>query len=199
MPRSLAKRAIDTMIEQLLERIGDGAHVLGPGARVSVLDTVYVGTVKELLHLSFPGVPDEGLSELRSDLIVVRRGREAPSELVGLEPSVLRVSKANASSVDDLQQSVGDLLNVTVQPTRYLDTDWKGPQLTFDARFFVPRSIASWIKLSRHFARVCAAMGELKDRSGLAQRNVFHEGRDTQLIPATIVDARGEPLELARA
>ena len=50
MARSLQKRAVDSLISQLLSKIGDGAHVIGPGARLSVLDSHYVGPLKALLQ-----------------------------------------------------------------------------------------------------------------------------------------------------
>ena len=194
--RSLEKRALDSLIDQLLSNIGNHARVVGPSGSLTALDDRYVGVLKHLLLEAYPQTPEALLTSVRDDLIVVTRAIDAPSELVGFEPSTLRVTKTYSKGIDEWREMYGDLLNVTIQPTRYLDTDLHEPYITFHESFFAPRSITGWMKLSRHFARVCNAMEDLKRLSGLKQKEVFYDHRESNLIPAQFVDNRGELLEL---
>ena len=194
--RSLQKRAIDTLITQLLARVGEDAHVLGPGGAISPSDTRFIGVLKEMLLEAFPGTPEALLSSVRGDLIVVARARDSPSALVGFDPCTLRVASTNAPDLTQWRERFGELLNVTISPTKYLETDLKDPTLTFHESFFAPRSIAGWAKLSRHFARLCASMEELRSISGLKQKAVFYDDRDSHLVPAFFVSANGETLVL---
>ena len=185
--RTLQKRSIDTIVEQLLANIGDGASILGPGA--SIADVQYVGSLRQLL--SEAGVPEPALAGVRPDLIVVKRLPPEPIDLVCFSPSVLRVANADDSTVAQLQSQYGDALNVTVQRTRFLETDLKSASLEFRDQFFAPRSILGWAKLSRQFARLCHAMLELKEKSRLDQRNVFYTDQESALIRSKLVGARG--------
>ena len=47
--RSLEKRALDSLIQQLLTKIGDHARVVGPSGSLTALDDRYVGVLKHLL------------------------------------------------------------------------------------------------------------------------------------------------------
>ena len=136
-------------------------------------------------------------------MVVPLQRTQAPlpdaSDLVGFEPNVLRVLKSRAAEIETWQQTYGDALNVTIQPSRYLDTDLKDPFLSFSEAFFAPRSISGWTKLSRHFSRVCAAMAELAHLSSLKPKQIFYEDRDTHLIVPQLVSTRGDALELTPA
>ena len=142
--RSLEKRALDSLIDQLLTKIGDHARVVGPNGALSALDDRYVGVLKHLLLEAFPETPEALLTSVRDDLIVVTRAIDAPSELVGFEPSTLRVTKTYAKGIDEWRAMYGDLLNVTIQPTRFLDTDLHEPYITFHESFFAARSISAY-------------------------------------------------------
>lgn len=198
--RSLEKRALDSLTDQLLAQI-PGARILGPGAPLSASDERYVGRLKTLLRDALPGVPDSILSSVHEDLVVVQRAREEPSQLVGWEPSVMRVIRGrSAEDVDSWQETYGDLLNISIQPSKFLETDLRGASLTFTDQFFSPRSIKGWQKLSLHLARACDAMAELMKASGLKQRDVTHEDHgDSHLIHTNLVSMSGDALELARA
>ena len=163
------------------------------GNRPAILKTLLVGAI--------PGVPESILSSVDEDLIVVQRAREEPSDLVGWEPSVMRVIRGRAAEdIRTWQDAYGDILNISIQPSRYLETDLRGAALTFTDQFFAPRSIKGWQKLSLHFARVCDAMAELMKLSGLKQRDVTHEDHgDSHLIYTNLVSMSGDALELARA
>ena len=194
--RSLERRALDSLIGQLLSKIGGHARVVGPNGSLTALDDRYEGVLKHLLLEAFPQTPEALLTSVRDDLIVVTRAIDAPSELVGFEPSTLRVTKTYAKSIEEWRETYGDLLNVTIQSTRHLDTDLHEPYITFHESFFAPRSITGWMKLSRHFARICDAMDNLKRLSGLKQKEVFYDDHNSNLIPAQFVDNRGELMEL---
>ena len=73
--RSLEKRALDSLIDQLLESI-PGTRIVGPGAPLTALDEKYVGTLKAMLQEAIPGIPDAMLSSVRDELIVVQLARE---------------------------------------------------------------------------------------------------------------------------
>ena len=194
--QTLERRALDSLVEQLLAKVGD-ARVLAPGGAVSVTDGEYVGTLRALLLEAFPGTPEPLLHALDPGLVVLRRAQEAPSEHVGLTESTLRVTKQYAEGVEDLAERYGDLLNMNIKRTRYLDTDLNGPALQFTDSFFAPRTVAGWRKLSRQFARLCESFHEVKQASGLKQSEIFYEHTDSHLIPAELVDRDGAPLELA--
>ena len=196
--RSLEKQSLDALVQQVLAKVGSNARVLGPNAPLLPLDDRYIAPLKHLIREAIPGVPDSLLTSMRDDLIVVQRSLPEPSELVGFEPSVLRV-KSRATDVQAWQDTYGNLLNVTVQPSRLLETDLKDPYLTFSEDFFAPRTIQGWARLSRHFSRVCAAMAELATLSGLKQKEVFYESSDTHLILPNLVSNQGDELELAPA
>ena len=87
--RSLQKRSVDSLVEQLFQQIGGELRVVGPEAPISVLDARYVGILKQMLREAYPGIPDELLSTVRDDLIVLSRATEQASELVGFSPSKL--------------------------------------------------------------------------------------------------------------
>lgn len=194
--RSLEKKAVDSLIDQLLSKMDTPARIVGPNATLSPLDGRYVGSLKSMLREAIPGIPDSLLSSVRDDLIVVTRVTEAAIEMVGLESSTLRVAKGFQKSVDEMQEEFGELLNVDIQQGKYLDTDWNGPVLTFTDQFFSPRSINGWAKLSLYFARLCAQMEEMKARSGLRQSQIFFEDRDSNLIPTQLLSRNGEVVEL---
>ena len=198
--QSLERRALDTMISALLDKVGGHARILSPSQSFTALDETYVGVLKRLVLDAYPQTPEVLLHSLADDLIVVTRALdEAPSELVGYEPCTLRVTKKHANGLDELQQAYGDLLNVTILSTRYLETDLRNPSITFDESFFKARSISGWAKLSRHFARVCAAMEELKNETGLKLKDVFHDEGESHLVPTQFVDGHGDTLELTAA
>ena len=194
--RSLERHALDSLVDQVLAQVGD-ARVLAPGDDVSVTDGAYVGTVRALVAEAFPGTPESLLHALDPGLVVLRRAEDEPSNAVGLTPSTLRVTKEYADGVDEMAERYGDLLNMTIKRSRYLDTDLNGPHLTLTDRFFAPRTVAGWRKLSRAFARLCESLHEVKQRSGLKQSEIFHEDRESHLLFARITDARGDELELA--
>jgi hypothetical protein len=188
--RSLEKRAVDELIQQLLGKIGD-ARVVGPNAPLTVLDAHYVGPLKALLAEAIPGIPDPLLTSVRDDLIVVRRAPpEPPSALVGFYKSYLRVASPHSEAVDRLRADYGAVLNVDIQRTRLVETDWRDPVLTFSDRWFARRSLKGWSKLSLHLARLCARAEELKKRTGLRQEDVFYSDRDGNLLSAQMVSAR---------
>ena len=195
--RSLEKRALDSLIDQLLESI-PGAHIVGPGAPLTALDEKYVGTLNAMLQEAMPGIPDGLLSSVRDELIVVQRAREEPSSLMRWEPSVMRVVKnIDASEIQSWQETYSDILSIDIRPSKYLETDLKNASLTFSEQFFAPRSIQSWRKLSLHFARTCDAMARLMVLSKLKQRDVTHEDHgDSHLIHTNLVSANGDALEL---
>ena len=196
--KTLEKAALDNLIGQLLTKVGGDARVIAPNAALMPLDARYVGLLKSLLSESMPGVPDTLLSSVRPDLIVIQRAlsSEPPSDLVGFEPSTLRVVKSRAGNVEAWQETFGDLLNVSIVPSRFLETDLKDCALTFSDQFFAPRSIQGWMKLSRHFSRVTAALSELAQLSSLKQKDVFYDDRDSHFIYTNLVSAQGDPLEL---
>ena len=180
------------------------ARIVGPGAPLTALDERYVGVLKLMLAESIPGIPIELLSSVDDRLIVVQQAREDPSDLVRFEPSMLRVVQSRAADIDTWRDKYGRLLNVTMKPTHYLESDLRGASLTFSEQFFAPRSILGWMKLARHFSRLCAAMAELMALAGLKQRDVISIDRypsvDSTLIHASFVRANsGDPLELAPA
>ena len=195
--RSLEKRALDSLIDQLLESI-PGARIVGPGAQLSASDEKYVGTLKAMLQEAIPGIPDSLLLSVRDELIIVQLAREEPSSLVHWDPSVMRVVKdIDANEIQSWQETYGDILSIDIRPSKYLETDLKNASLTFSEQFFAPRSIQSWRKLSLHFARACDAMARLMTLSKLRQRDVRHEDRgDSHLIHTNLVSANGDALEL---
>ena len=197
--RSLEKRALDSLIEQVLATVDAPTRILGPGASINPLDERYVGRLKQLLMDAIPGIPEPLLTSVRDDLIVVARANVEPSDVVRFEESTLRVIKTRAAELDKWQETYGDPLNVNIKPSRYLETDLKDCSLTFSEQFFAPRSIQGWRKLSLHFARICGAMAELMTLSGLKQKEVFHESRDTHLIYTNLVNVRGGSMELTPA
>ena len=109
----------------------------------------------------------------------------------------MRVTKTHHREISSLRDNFGTMLNITFQRSRYLDTDLENPCLRFSEDFFRPRSIAGWLKLSRHFAKLCAAMHEVKQRSGLKQAEIHHEHRYDHLVPVNFVTRHGDALELA--
>ena len=196
--KSLEKKALDSLIEQLLSQLPK-ARLVGPGAPLEVLDERYLGRLKDLLHEAFPGTPDALFSAVRDDLIVVQRAEESRGELAYFEPSTLRVPRADAEDLKRWTREYADLLNVSVQRSRHLDADLKGPSLTFTEQWFSPRSFEGWAKVTLRLARTCAAWLELKGAAGLKQREVFHEDRDSHLVHAAFARVRRgevEPLEL---
>jgi hypothetical protein len=152
--------------------------------------------LKQLLQELIPGIPTDLLSTVRDDLIVISRATESVSTLISFAPSVLRLSRDHSHKAEHLQSKHGELLNITVQPTRYVDSDMEGPKLRFGEEFFLNRSFKGWTRLSVYFARLCAAMEELRAESGLKQREVSHGDRETHLIPTQFVNRQGEEMEL---
>ena len=194
--RSLEKRAVDSLIDQLLSKLPP-ARIVGPNASLSPLDDKYLGSLKRMLKGAIPGIPDALLSSVNDDLIVVTRAAEGAIELVGLEPSTLRVAPPFHDRVEELQEDFGELLNVEIQRGRHLDTDWQNPILTFTDQWFSPRSVRGWAKLSLYFARLCASVEEMKTRSGLKQKEVFYDERpSSNLIRSQLLSSTGEVMEL---
>ena len=194
--RSLEKRAVDSLVEQLLAQM-EGARIVGPSGTLSVLDAQYVGPLKVLLMDAIPGIPPPLLASVRDDLIVVKQAAVETSALVSFEPSTLRVAKPFHNKVPSLKEKFGEPLNVTIQRGRHLDTDWNSPILTFTDQWFAPRSIRGWARLSLHLARLCASVEEMKTRSGLKQKEIFYEDRDTNLLTSQLLSARtGELIDL---
>lgn len=188
-PRSLQKRAMDSMVSQLLSKIGD-ARVLGPGGPVSALDAKYVGPLKTLLLEAFPGLPEHLLASVRDDLIVVRRATLSPSGLVSYGPSTLRLAKAHMKQKEEWQGEYG-VLNVTLQKSRHVESDLEDAHLIFHEGFFHPRSLKSWAKLGLYFARLTASMEELASRSNLKPNNVYHGRSDSHNVYAVLHDRNG--------
>ena len=198
--RSLEKRSVDTLIQQLFAtRFGGRARIVGPGAPLSVLDERYAGPLKGLLAEAYPGVPESLWASMSDNLIVLARAAEEPSQVVGFEESTMRLVRSLSERAEEWQREYGDLLNVTIQPSRFMETDLRGASLTFSEQFFAPRSIQGWAKLSRHFARLCASMAELASISGLRQRDVGYTNRETNLIYTNLVSANNQPLEFTPA
>jgi hypothetical protein len=195
--RSLEKRSLDTLISQLFSRIGGEVRIVGPGGALTALDERYMGLLKQLLLESFPGIPDDLLGTVRDDLIVVARATEDASTLVSFTPSTLRLSRDHAHKAEELSAKYSRLLNVDIQPTRYLDTDLEDARLVFGEELFVNRSIKGWVRLSLYFARLCASMEALRGESGLKQGEVSHSGRETHLIPAEFASRLGEEMQLS--
>ena len=193
--RSIERRSIDSLVQQLFDRIGGENRIAGPGEALSPLDERYVGVLKLLLQEAFPGTPEEVFSSVKDDLIVVSRAAVQPSELVSFTPSTLRVAPPYSERVGDIQNKYASLLNLTVLPTRYLDTDLMDPNLLFSQGFFSERSIKGWARLSLTFARLCASMQEMAFASGLKQEHVFHGGT-SNLIPCRFSNRQGEEMEL---
>ena len=107
-----------------------------------MLDAVYVGTLRSLLQDAFPGAPEMIFASVDEEKVVIKRSMkdEAPSALVGFEPSTLRVVKSKErDKVSAWHDTYGPLLNMTIQPSRYLETDLKGASLFFHESFFAPR------------------------------------------------------------
>ena len=77
--RSLERRSIDSLVQQLFDRIGGENRIAGPGEALSPLDERYVGVLKLLLQEAFPGTPEEVFSSVKDDLIVVSRAAVQPS------------------------------------------------------------------------------------------------------------------------
>ena len=194
--RSLEKRSIDSLVAQLFSQMGGDLRIVGPNAALTPLDARYVGVLKQLLQELIPGIPTDLLSTVRDDLIVISRATESVSTLVSFAPSVLRLSRDHSHKAEHLQSKYGELLNVTVQASRYVDSDMEGPKLRFGEEFFLNRSFKGWTRLSSYFARLCAAMEELRAESGLKQSEVSHGDRETNLVPATFVNRLGEEMEL---
>ena len=194
--RSLEKRAIDALIQQLLAHVGSDARIVGPGGAFSPLDSKYVGVLKQLLLEAFPGTPESALASVREDLIVVTRAIGEPSTLVNFAPSHMRVAKPYSGGVASMREKYSELLNVTIQATRYLDTDLADPSIVFHESFFAPRSIKGWAKLSLSFARLCATMENLAEVSGLKPHYIFHGKSDSRLVDSQIVNLHGESLDL---
>ena len=121
--RPLQKRATDSLVEQMMAKIGR-ARIVGPNAPLSASDERYVGRLKDLLLEAFPGTPAEVFASVRDDLIVLARAQqETASPLAHFAPSVLRVPNADAEVLRHWNAEYGALLNVTVQRSRHLDTD----------------------------------------------------------------------------
>eukprot|EP00966_Prymnesium_polylepis_P306527 7083167-Prymnesium_polylepis.2 len=110
--RSLEKRSIDSLVEQLFTQM--------------------------------EGIPTDLLSTVRDDLIV-SRVTESASTLIAFAPSVLRLSQDHSHKAQQLQTKYGELLNVTVQASRYVDSDMEGPKLRFGQDFFINRSFKGWV------------------------------------------------------
>ena len=147
---------------------------------------------------AFQGIPLEVLSSVRDDLIVVNRSLAlvtAPG-LVSFTPSTLRVAAPHAGKVDILQQKYSSLLNTTILPTRYVDTDLMDTRILFSSDFFAERSIRGWARVSLYFARLCAKMEEMGKESGLKSEYVFHAGTDSTLIPSEFKDGLGQEMQL---
>ena len=182
--RSLQKRAVDSLVEQLISKIGVEVRILKKGSKLSVLDAEYLGTLKGMLQEAIPGIPESLLASVSDDLIVVTRAPPEPEvhEAVGMELSTLRVAAGFAKEMDDWADDYAQRLNVDIQPGRHLETDWNSPIITFTEEWFKPRSIKEWANVSLYFARMMASMEELKKHAGLKQRNVFYEDRDSHLV-----------------
>ena len=89
---SLQKKATDNLVQQLLNQIGDHAHVIGPGARVDVLDSIYVGRLIDLLEEAFPGTPSAVFHKVNPSLIVMTRDLSPPNtSVVRFTDSRLRI------------------------------------------------------------------------------------------------------------
>ena len=188
--KSLAKQSLDTLVETLLSELNAHVRVIAPGAPFTVLDSYYVGNLKQLLLEKYPGVPDSVFHQLRDDLIVVERNLSAPSRaLTRFEPAILRVNKdvVTNQTRDELQEIYESLTNVTVKRHRYLPPDLPdltGVALHFSPHFFSPKSFDRWQKVTQELARQVAAYAELKKKVGLSQKNVANEGVDHTLVQA---------------
>ena len=198
-PRSLEKRALDSLIAQLLSKLDSPARIVGPNASLSPLDDRYIGPLKLLLMEAIPGIPEPLLSGVRDDLIVVTRANNwkavdplnpAP-DLVSFGASTLRLSKAHAKLADELDEEYGDVLAVEVRPSRYIETDLVDTHLVFHEHFFAPRSIKSWARLALYFARLTAKMEELAKRSGLKPSGVISGRSDNHLVHSQFQDRFG--------
>lgn len=190
---SLQKKATDALVQQLLERIGD-CRVVAPGARVNVLDSVYVGRLRDLLAAAFPGTPPDLFHHVRHDLIVLQRDLSPPTtSLVRFDESRLRVPKLTAAKREALER-YSPLTGARVEAGKHLDADLFDCALVFDRRFFDRRSIVGWAKLALQLARMTAAWGELKRESGLRQHYVESHGH---LVPARLVETvDGDEIEV---
>jgi hypothetical protein len=194
--RSLEKRSIDSLIQQLFDQIGGVNRIVGPNEAFTPLDERYVGVLTFLLKEFIPGIPDVLLSTVKQDLIVVSRVTENPSELVTFGQSTLRVAKPYSAGIDSLKETYESLLNMTIIPTSYLDTDLANPHIVFHENFFTPRSIKGWCRLSLYFSRLCQSMFDLATQSGLKHGSVFHSDRETFLLYSQFVDAHAQEMEL---
>ena len=192
MVRTLEKKSLDSLIQQLLEKVGDNARVLGPGGRFSPLDTKFVGVLKQLLADSLPGIPEPLLSSVREDLIVVTRAVEEPSSLVSFGGSTMRLAKGYSGEAEELRNEYEDLLNVEIKSTKYVETDLSGAHIVFNEMFFAERSIKGWAKLGLYFARLTASMEDLARRSGLKPSGVSHGRSDSRLVYTHFEDRHGE-------
>jgi hypothetical protein len=198
MVESLQTRATDVLIDQLLERIGDDARVVRAGGRLGVLDSVYVGALRDLLEEAFPDTPSELFHRVRSDWIVVSRDLTPPdTKAVRYDESRLRVPKLSSDLREAWTETYGALTGAEIVSTRHLDADLHRCTLVFDRRFFRPKSIVGWARLARTFARMTAAWVELKRESGLRQNLVENEGSNSHQILSRLVEmVDGEEIEL---
>ena len=198
---SLQKKATDNLVQQLLNQIGDHAHVIGPGARVDVLDSIYVGRLIDLLEEAFPGTPSAVFHKVNPSLIVMTRDLSPPNtSVVRFTDSRLRIPDLTPGQKRDWSDMYGPLTRSKLIRGKHLDADLLHCQLIFTSQFFAPRSLVAWAKLAREFARMTAAWVDLKKVSGLQQKYVENEGTDSHLIFPRLVESRGEEevdLELA--
>ena len=196
--RSLEKRSIDSLIQQLFSHLhmGGEPRIVGPNEAFTPNDEKYIGVLKQLLIEFIPGIPDVLLSTVKQDLIVVSRVTENPSELVSFGQSTLRVAKPYVAGIDALKEKYESLLNMTIIPTSYLDTDLANPHLIFHENFFTQRSIKGWCRLSLYFSRLCQSMQDLATQSGLKHGSVFQNDRETFLVYSQFKNARAEEMEL---
>jgi len=190
--RSLEKRAVDNLIDQLLHQVGEDARIVGAGGALSVLDCKYVGTVKQMLVDAIPNIPEQLLSSVRDDLIVVTRAVEDSSSLVSFGPSTMRLARAHSTRAEELRGDFGDLLNVEIEPSRYLETDLSDAHLVFNELFFAERSLKSWGKVTRHLARLVGWMEELQRRSGLKTTAISHGRSDKHSVYTRFETRHGE-------
>jgi len=185
--KSLAKQSLDTLVDSLLDELEAHVRVIAPGAKIGVLDSYYVGNLKQMLLEKHPGVPDSVFHLLRDDLIVVQQDYSAPTRaLTRFDPSRLRVPKTKIKPADGtlLQETYGPLTNVNVVRHKYLDPDLFGIALRFSPHFFSPKSIDRWAQVTLSLARQTAALAELKSRVGLSQKEVINEDTEHTLVRA---------------
>ena len=197
--RTLEKRAIDTLVDQLFSQIGNNPRMVGPEGSFSPLDDKYVGVLRLLLQQFIPNIPDSVLQSVREDLIVVTQHvLENPSQIVSVGQSRLRVGKQYHHNINEIKSKYAELLKLEVTPSPYNDTDidFSEASIIFQDTFFAARSIKGWCRLSLYFARLCASMDQLSAKAGLKGESVFHSDRETHLLFTGFVSSNGQEMEL---